>query len=345
LPDAPGNVTTDHGSMNSNTAAAASADLAVEPAIHTRDLTKRYGDMVAVDHVSITVRRGEVYGFLGPNGAGKTTTMRMLLGLVRKTSGEARVVGVAPGDPRGLAATGSVVEGPAFYPYLTGRENLLVVARQAGVAPSRVDRVLDRLDMTAAGRRRFGGYSMGMKQRLGLAAAVLKDPVLLILDEPTNGLDPVGVAELRGLLGEFAGEGRAVFLSSHQLGEVEQTCDRVGVIVGGRMVREGSLDEIRGHAGLVVVATPIEAAAARLRERFGADRVDVARDQIALDADAGQAADVNRDLVSHGVDVREVRRQERSLEEVFLALTHAYASGPRPPDAADEPARPPERPA
>ena len=169
--------------------------------VETRDLTKRYGPhIVAVDRVSLTVRRGEVYGFLGPNGAGKTTTMRMLLGLIRPTSGAASVLGRQPGHPESLACVGALVESPAFYPYLSGRDNLRVIARYADVPKERIDSALEQVELADRARDKFATYSLGMKQRLGVAAALLKDPELLILDEPTNGLDPAGMADMRDLI-------------------------------------------------------------------------------------------------------------------------------------------------
>ena len=215
----------------------------VEHVIETHDLTKRYGDaIVAVDALELRVRRGEVYGFLGPNGAGKSTTLRMLLGLVRPTSGTAAVLGEPPGAAAGLARVGAMVEAPAFYPYLSGRDNLRVLAGHAGVAPSRIDAVLDEVDLAARAGDRTSTYSTGMKQRLGVAAALLKDPELLILDEPTNGLDPAGMAEMREFVRALAGGGRTVLLSSHLMGEIEQVCDRVGVIRAGSLVAEGTVE-------------------------------------------------------------------------------------------------------
>ncbi|HTE60937.1 MAG TPA: ATP-binding cassette domain-containing protein, partial [Solirubrobacteraceae bacterium] len=184
--------------------------------IETRGLTKRYGDaIVAVDDLELRVRRGEVYGFLGPNGAGKTTTLRMLLGLVRPTSGTAAVLGAPPGSPEGLARIGALVEAPAFYPYLSGRDNLRVLAGYAGVPEDRVEAVLDEVRLSDRAADRSSTYSLGMKQRLGVAAALLKDPELLILDEPTNGLDPGGMAEMRAFIRSLGEGGRTVVLSSH----------------------------------------------------------------------------------------------------------------------------------
>ena len=196
----------------------------METLVETNALTKRYGRTLAVDDVSLTVRTGEVYGFLGPNGAGKTTTMRMLLGLVRPTSGSLRIAGRAPGDRGHLDQVGALVEGPAFYPYLSGRQNLRALARHAGVSIDRVDVVLDQVELTDRAGSRYDTYSLGMKQRLGLAAALLKDPRLLILDEPTNGLDPAGMADMRALIRGLSRDGVTVLLSSHLLGEVQQVC-------------------------------------------------------------------------------------------------------------------------
>src|ERR671925_713344 len=209
--------------------------------VETHGLTKRFANgVLAVDSVDMSVRRGEVYGFLGPNGAGKTTTLRMLVGLIRPTSGTAIVAGRAPGEPAGLARIGALIESPGFYPYLSGRENLRAVADLANVDQKRVDEVLDIVELTSRAGRKFGTYSTGMKQRLGVAAALLKDTEMLILDEPTNGLDPQGTAEMRKLIKEIGHGERTVLLSSHLLGEVEQICDRVGVISNGRIVKQST---------------------------------------------------------------------------------------------------------
>ncbi|MGH3944873.1 MAG: ABC transporter ATP-binding protein [Pseudonocardiaceae bacterium] len=289
---------------------------------HTRELTKHYrGGIVAVDRVNLTVRRGEVYGFLGPNGAGKTTTLRMLLGLIRPTGGTAAVFGYPPGDPRGLARLGAMVETPAFYPYLSGRDNLRVLARYCQVAEPQVDSALDTMDLTARGGDKFATYSLGMKQRLGVAAALLKDPELLILDEPTNGLDPAGMADMRALIRRLGSGRRSVLLSSHQLGEVQQICDRVGVIARGRLIAENTVDELRGAASLLLAAQPLDEAARLAGEMLGPHRVQHHDGQLRLDAGVADAARVNRALVLAGVQVSELRPVERSLEEVFLNMT------------------------
>jgi ABC-2 type transport system ATP-binding protein len=312
------------------TAAAAVRDVESrrEPVVlRTRELTKRYGPKVAVDRVDLSVRAGEVYGFLGQNGAGKTTTMRMLLGLIRPTAGSAEVLGRPPGHPAGLARIGAMVEAPAFYPYLSGRDNLEVLARHARVRRARVAEVLEMVGLADRARDRFAGYSLGMKQRLGVAAALLKDPDLLILDEPTNGLDPVGMAQTRELIRRLGGEGKAVLLSSHLLGEVQQICDRVGVIFQGRLVTESTVEELRGAAGLALLATPFARAEACLVELVGRERVSAQGEELRLDVGPDNAAWLNRELMQAGIDVHELRREERSLEDVFLAMSAAHQEG------------------
>jgi ABC-2 type transport system ATP-binding protein len=286
----------------------------------TTGLTKRYGDLAAVDDVDLTVRSGEVYGFLGPNGAGKTTTLRMVLGLIRPTAGSVRVLGRTPGPGR-LDGVGALIEGPAFYPYLSGLDNLRVLARYTGVPDARIDSVLDLVDLANRANDSYRTYSLGMKQRLGVAAALLKDPRLLVLDEPTNGLDPAGMAEMRVLIRRLGAAGRTVLLSSHLLGEVEQICDRVGVISGGRLVAESTVAELRGDATLWVTAEPLDKAAELVRSLLGPDRVRVRDAGLELAVPADRAAWINGELVDSGVAVSELRRHERDLEAVFLELT------------------------
>jgi ABC-2 type transport system ATP-binding protein len=290
--------------------------------IDTHALTRRYGEtIVAVDALDLRVRRGEVYGFLGPNGAGKTTTLRMLLGLVRPTSGTATVLGEAPGAAAGLARIGAMVETPAFYPYLSGRDNLRVLAGHAGVHEDRVLAVLRQVDLDARGRDRTASYSLGMKQRLGVAAALLKDPELLILDEPTNGLDPAGMAEMRDFIRSLADGGRTVLLSSHLMTEVEHMSDRVGVIRDGSLVAEGTVDELRGRAGLRVRAEPLSEAIELVGGLPGVASIAAADGVIDVDADAADAAAINRALVEAGIAVSELSPRRASLEDVFLELT------------------------
>jgi ABC-type multidrug transport system ATPase subunit len=290
--------------------------------VETHGLTKRYGSgVLAVDSVDMSVRRGEVYGFLGPNGAGKTTTLRMLVGLIRPTSGTASVAGRTPGPPAGLARIGSLIESPGFYPYLSGRENLKVVAELAGVPLRRVEEVLDIVELASRAGRKFGTYSTGMKQRLGVAAALLKDPDLLILDEPTNGLDPQGMAEMRKLIKDIGQGDRTVLLSSHLLGEVEQICDRVGVISGGHLVTQSTVQELLGDEGVLVRAQPVEQAQDVLTRIFGPEIVSRRDGAIYLKTDPARSAEINHSLMASGIGVSELRPFERSLEEVFFQLT------------------------
>ena len=296
--------------------------------IDATQLTKRYGeDVLAVDALDLQVRRGEVYGFLGPNGAGKTTTLRMLLGLIRPTSGKATVAGHAPGAPAGLARIGALIEGPAFYPYLSARENLKVMADYAGVHHGRVDPALEEVDLLDRARDKYGSYSMGMKQRLGVAAALLKEPELMILDEPSNGLDPQGVVEIRTLLRRLGSGNRTVILSSHLMSEIEQTCDRVGILRHGSMIREGTVDEVRGTSSLLIRATPQDLARRTLEILIGDPKAVSIRDgALRADVDPEQAGHINRTLVEAGVTVTELRLDEQSLEAVFLKITEEEAA-------------------
>ncbi len=218
-----------------------------QPIVSTRGLTKHYGNgIVAVDGLNLNVRRGEVYGFLGPNGAGKTTTLRMLVGLIKPTSGSAIVAGAVPGSPASLAKVGAIIEAPAFYPYLSGYDNLRLIAMLCGVPVKRVDVALDEVELTPRKQHRFSTYSLGMKQR------------------PTNGLDPQGMVDVRNLIVELGRGERTVLVSSHLLGEVEQMCTRIGVIQKGKFVAEGTIDELRGAATLTVRAEPAATAASVL---------------------------------------------------------------------------------
>jgi ABC-2 type transport system ATP-binding protein len=301
---------------------------AVDHAIETENLTKVYGSgTVAVDGLDLRVRRGEVYGFLGPNGAGKTTTLRMLLGLIHPTDGTASVLGRAPGDPEGLARVGAMVEEPAFYPYLSGRDNLRVMARYAGIGQERIDPSLEAVELLGRGGDRFSAYSQGMRQRLGVAATLLKDPELLILDEPTNGLDPAGMADMRSLIRRLGADERTVLLSSHLLGEVQQLCDRVGVISRGSLIAEGTVEELRGRGSILVRAEPLAAARERLEQLLGPGRVAVLDGSLKLDTDPAEGPRINRELVLAGVAVRELREVERTLEDVFLELTDDGGDG------------------
>lgn len=299
-------------------AAAAPEPLVVE----TRGLTKRFGHIVAVDNLNMRIRRGEVYGFLGANGAGKTTTLRMLTGLIRATSGSATVAGHPPGAPAGLAKIGSLIEGPAFYGYLSGYDNLKVVAEYAGLKRSHIEDALGTVEMLPRSRDKYKTYSMGMKQRIAMAAALLKSPELLILDEPTNGLDPQGIVAMRKLIVDLGHEGHTVLVSSHLLDEVEQMCTRIGVIKTGRLIAEGTMAELRsGPSILDVRAEPHDKARELLQRIVGQDRVEDHDGMLRVQAEPEQAAKLNRSLVEDGVEVSHLAVAQRSLEDVFLELT------------------------
>ncbi len=293
--------------------------------VATTDLTKRYGRgeraRTAVDRVSMTVRRGEVYGFLGPNGAGKTTTLRMMVGLVRPTAGQVEVLGHPAGASAATTRLGALIEGPGFFPYLSGRDNLRVVARYRGLSDRAADQALDRVDLSARAGDRFKSYSLGMKQRLGVAAALMSEPDVVVLDEPTNGLDPGGMAEMRRLVVHLAAGGQTVLLSSHLLDEVQAICDRVGVIHEGRLLRESTVSDLRGTTSLHVRGTPVEDTLAVAMVIAGEDQVRLDGATVVLDTPAERAPELARRLVEHGVDVHEISRRERSLEEVFFELT------------------------
>ncbi|TNC20052.1 ABC transporter ATP-binding protein [Amycolatopsis alkalitolerans] len=289
-------------------------------AIETTGLTKRYGEIVAVENLNLTVPAGEIYGFLGPNGAGKTTTLRMLLGLTRPSAGSLRLFGRSPGSGY-LDRVGALIEGPAFYPYLSGRANLRVLAGHAGVPRARVDEVLEIVELTDRAKDAYRTYSLGMKQRLGLAAALLKQPRLLLLDEPTNGLDPAGIADIRILLRNLTADGVTVLLSSHLLAEVSQICDRFGVLSHGILVAETTIADFRAGGVLHVAAEPEAEAKARLIELVGEKAVHANESGFDLDVEPGAASRINTGLVTAGVAVSELRWRESDLEQNFLELT------------------------
>jgi ABC-type multidrug transport system ATPase subunit len=297
--------------------------LAGDKVVETNRLTKRYGTIVtAVDNLDLSVYRGEVYGFLGPNGAGKTTTLRMLLGLIRPTMGSAKVMGAEPGTPASLTKVGAIVETPAFYPYMSGYDNLRLLATYCGVPVSRVDATLEQVELTPRARHKFSTYSLGMKQRLGIAAALLKEPDLLILDEPTNGLDPQGMADVRNLIIELGKGQRTVLISSHLLGEVELMCTRIGVIKKGKIVAEGTIDELRGAETLTVRGTPVEVARTVLIADAGAENVtEMADGAFSLKVDLKRTAEINKHLVYAGVAVTDIHPDQQSLEDIFMELT------------------------
>jgi ABC-2 type transport system ATP-binding protein len=295
-----------------------------------RGVEKRFGrSVVAVDELNLNVGVGQTFGLLGPNGAGKTTTLRILLGLMAPTSGLVRVLGRPAGDPSALRQVGAMGEA-GFYPFMSGRDNLRVAARRCGLANRRVDEVLQVAGLTARASDRFAGYSLGMRQRLGMALALLKDPELLILDEPSNGLDPIGQSDMQELIRRLGAEGRTILLSSHDMREVEELCGRVAVIGGGRLLFEGTPEELRGQMSLWVRAEPADQAAAVAAGLSGVDEAERSGEMLRLalrePARAGVAA-VNRGLVDAGLEVSELRSDRRPLRDVFLELTGSRSGG------------------
>ena len=283
------------------------------------------GTTVAVDGLDLAVPEGGVFGFLGPNGSGKTTTIRCLLGLARPTSGELRLLGrpVPGGLGEAIRRTGAVVETPALFPTMTARENLRLLGSIDGIGRRRVDEALETVGLAPRGDDLVKKYSLGMRQRLALAAAMLKEPEILILDEPANGLDPAGMREVRDLVRSLADEGRTVFVSSHILAEIEQTCDRVAILAHGRCVTHGTVDEVKATAGdrasVLVRVDDLCAGEAALRgARLAVERIDGA---LRVGVDPTRAAEVTRLLAGAGQWVTELRPDRFSLEEVFLSLT------------------------
>ena len=297
-------------------------------ALSTSGLTKQYrGGQLAVNEIDLAVPAGSVYGFLGPNGSGKTTTIRMLLGLIRPTAGSHQVLGLPMPQRQSdaLPLVGSLVEGPAFYPHLSGRANLArldAVDRTANpaTARARIDQALELVGLLAAGDKRYKAYSLGMKQRLGIATSLLRPRQLVILDEPTNGLDPQGTREVRSLIRRIAADGSTVFVSSHLLAEVEQICTHVGVMRSGRLVFQGPLEQLRGQARLLV-RTSEPARAAGVLTELGL--TGVAQNGREVTAELGDVLPevVNERLVRAGVPVAGLETPRRSLEDEFVELT------------------------
>jgi ABC-2 type transport system ATP-binding protein len=302
------------------------ADGAGNVPVLARGLVKRYGHVVAVDDVDLTVEAGDIYGFLGPNGAGKTTAMRMLLGLVRPDAGHVRLFGRDPihESPEALDGVGGFVETPHFYPYLSGRTNLeLFAAFDGGGAPSRIEWVLELVGLSARASDRVGGYSQGMRQRLGLAVSLLRDPRLLVLDEPTNGLDPAGIRDMHELLRRLAGEGMTIFLSSHLLDEVEEICTRVAIVRSGKIVFEGRLAEL--HAGTASRYRLRTSDQERARALCAADPsvrvVGLDGDGLVFSATEDAVLELSRRLVGAGLGIAALVPETISLEEAFFDLT------------------------
>jgi ABC-2 type transport system ATP-binding protein len=291
-----------------------------------RGLTKRYGERLAVSDLSLSVRAGEIYAFLGPNGAGKTTTIRMCLGLIAPTGGSVEILGrgVAAHAATVLPRVGALVEQPALYTYLSGRDNLRVVGDALGSVPaSRVDEVLELVDLRARARDRVRTYSLGMKQRLGVALALVHNPDLVILDEPTNGLDPAGMVEMRDLLRRLASQGKTVFVSSHVLAEVQQVCTRVAIIAAGRLITESAVADLlrEGNEFIVEVERPHEALDQVNSQSWGAGAHLDGEQRLITPAPEGASEALTLFLVNQGFVPRSIAPRQLELEDVFLRLT------------------------
>ena len=296
-------------------------------AVATEGLTKRFGDRTVVAGVNLAIPRGSVCGFVGPNGAGKTTTIRMLLGLIRPSSGRGSILGGDLTDPASyLHKVGALIEAPAFYPQISGRDNLKALTRLGQIPGAAIAPALERTGMTARAGDKYGSYSLGMKQRLGIAAALLPGPELLILDEPANGLDPGGIVEMRGLIRSFADDGITVLVSSHLISEIEQVCDHVVMIRGGRLVHQGPVAELAAGQLPDIVVAPEHAAdlepLARILHVSGLSVTPSPADGTAVVSASGvSAADLNRLAARGGITLRQIFERTHSLEDVFFELT------------------------
>ncbi len=299
-----------------------------------RGLVKRYDEVLAVDHVDLNVRAGDVYGFLGPNGAGKTTTLRMALGLITPTEGTVELFGRDPmrQGARALEGVAGFVEAPRFYPYLSARKNLeLLAALDGDGAAQRIDEVLEIVELSPRARHRVGGYSHGMRQRLGIAAALLRRPRLLILDEPATGLDPAGMRDMRQLIRRLAQEGITVLLSSHQLPEVQDLCDRVAIVDSGRVVYEGALADLRrqGGAGYRLRTTDDARALELVRAQAGVDHVSTGEHGLRFQAEEHDVGELSLALARAGVGILALTPELATLEDLFFRLTEGNgAAGP-----------------
>jgi ABC-2 type transport system ATP-binding protein len=295
------------------------------PPIEVRGLVKRYGSLDAVAGVDLTVNAGDVYGYLGPNGAGKTTSLRMMLGLITPTAGTVRLFGRDPiAGVHALEGVAGFVEAPTFYPYMSAEENLrLLAAYDGGGAGARIAQALDTVELTDRRKDKVGGYSHGMRQRLGIAASLVRDPRLLLLDEPATGLDPAGMRDMRRLVRRLADGGITVLLSSHLLGEVEELCNRVAIIRSGRIVHEGEIAALKRSAGTVYRLRTSEDALARAicQEHPGVDAVRAIGGHLEFAADEAAVAPLSAALVQAGALILELTPQTATLEDLFFSLT------------------------
>ena len=295
--------------------------------LETVGIAKRFGSLQAVQELSLQIRQGDVFGFLGPNGAGKTTSIRMILGLISPSAGTVRIFGH---DNRkefrqAIRHVGAMVEGPAFYPYLTGRQNLKIYGRlSGGVNDARIQEVLEMVGLGRWGEAKVKGYSQGMRQRLGIAQALQHRPKLLILDEPTNGLDPQGMREIRGLLRHIShDEGTTIFLSSHLLGEMEMVCNRIGVMHKGVVLVQGNVDELLGHAADMASIQVDQTAEARnfLKDQFEIEAQVIKKGWLEFPLQSRDLFPINQALIQAGFPVHSIAPRRRTLEEYFVEMT------------------------
>ncbi len=297
------------------------------PVLEVRNLSKTFGDVKAVSNLSFEVAEGQVLGFLGPNGAGKSTTVGMILGLIHPTEGSVRINGVEVAGNQHIvsAGVGAIIENPAFYPYLSGRDILKAHALAVGGVPrGRIDELLELVRLGERGKDRFKTYSLGMKQRLGIASTLLTDPALVILDEPTNGLDPAGQREIRAIIPQLADEGHSVLLASHMLHEVEQVSDRVAIVRRGELVTEGNVDELLKRGGfleIVVTDGDRERALEILRLHPAVEQVTLENGTLVVVAPLESGSDLNRTLAQQGIYAGAITPKRSSLESLFLELT------------------------
>jgi ABC-2 type transport system ATP-binding protein len=303
-------------------------------AVYASGLSKRFGERTVVDALDLAIPRGSVCGFVGPNGAGKTTTIRMLLGLIQPSAGRGTILGGDLGQPRSyLHKVGALIESPAFYPQLSGKNNLLALGRLGGIDPATLSPILDRVGLLQRSTDLYRSYSLGMKQRLGIAAALLAAPELLILDEPTNGLDPAGIVEMRDLIRSLADEGMTVFVSSHLLAEIEHICDRLIMISDGKTVFQGEVAQLRATRGGELILRPEASASlaplAALVEQAGftahIEGPSLGADTLVVEAGSDQAATLNRMAMEAHITLIHISERAPSLEEAFFELTGSHS--------------------
>lgn len=297
------------------------------PVLELNNLTKKFGDFTAVNDLSLKVGQGEVMGFLGPNGAGKSTTVGMVLGLIAPTDGVVSIMGTPLTGNQQIVPenVGAIIENPAFYPYMSGRDNLIAHAKMVGgVSNARVDEMLKLVNLFERSNDKFKSYSLGMKQRLGIASTLLTDPALVILDEPTNGLDPAGQREIREIIPRLAADGHGVLLASHMLHEVEQVSDRVSIVRRGELITEGSVDDLLKRSGFIEVRVSqdeMQAAQSIIQRIAGVEQVTLNGEVLSAVAEPQLGVEINRALIGEGIIAGEISPRRSTLESIFLEMT------------------------